>query len=150
MTAAFRRNASIILCAFLAAIAGVLVAGALAGGWLRSPSPHGTELHALLHRDVTLDARQEVALDGLEARFATQRAALEAQLRADNVRLAAAIAREHDYGPAVAAAVDRSHRTMGTLQKATLAHVFAMRRLMRPSQTAAFDRVVVQALTPAP
>ena len=78
-----------------------------------------------------------------------QRAALEAQLRADNARLAAAIGREHDNGPAVAAAVDRSHHTMGALQKATLAHVFAMRRLMRPDQTAAFDRVVVRALTPA-
>lgn len=146
MTPAFRRNASTIIFAFLAAIAGVLV-----GGWILSPrTHHGTELHALLHRDVALDARQEVALDGLEARFALQRTALEAQLRADNVHLAAAIEREHDNGPAVAAAVDRSHHTMGALQKATLAHVFAMRRLMRPDQTAAFDRVVVRALTPTP
>ena len=61
-----------------------------------------------------------------------------------------AIAAERDDGPRVAAAVDASHRTMGALQKATLAHVFAMRRLMRPDQTAAFDRVVVRALTPAP
>lgn len=145
MTAAFRRHAAIVVLAFCAAIAGMLV-----GGWLLSPRPqHGTELHALLHRDIALDARQEAALDALEARFAVQRHALEARLRADNVRLAAAIEREHDNGPAVAAAVDRSHRTMGALQKATLAHVFAMRRLMRPDQTAAFDRIVVRALTPA-
>jgi len=70
-------------------------------------------------------------------------------MRSDNAALAAAIAREHDDGPAVAAAVDRAHRTMGALQKATLAHVFAMRRLLRPDQTAAFDRLVVRALTPA-
>ena len=144
MTTAIRRAAPTIVLAFLAAIAGVLV-----GGWIRTPAAsHGTELHAQLHRDVVLDAPQEAALDRLETRFAVRRAALEAQLRADNVRLAAAIEREHDNGPAVAAAVDRSHHTMGTLQKATLAHVFAMRRLMRPDQTAAFDRVVVRALTP--
>ncbi len=145
MTPAFRRNALTVVLAFLAAVAGVMV-----GGRVLSPSPHhGTELHALLHNDIVFDATQEAAIDGLEARFAVQRAALEAQLRADNARLAAAIEREHDNGPAVAAAVDRSHHTMGALQKATLAHVFAMRRLMRPDQTAAFDRVVVRALTPA-
>ncbi|MBD8547949.1 periplasmic heavy metal sensor [Sphingomonas sp. CFBP 8760] len=146
MTSALRRNALTVVLAFLAAVAGVLV-----GGRMLSSSPHrGTELHALLHNDIVFDATQEAAIDGLEARFAVQRAALEAQLRADNTRLAAAIEREHDNGPAVAAAVDRSHHTMGALQKATLAHVFAMRRLMRPDQTAAFDRVVVRALTPAP
>ena len=68
-------------------------------------------------------------------------------MRADNAALAAAIDREHANGPTVAAAVDRTHHTMGALQKATLAHVFAMRRLMRPDQTAAFDRIVLQALT---
>ena len=146
MTPALRRHALTILLAFLAAVAGVVVSGRIL-----SPRPHhGTELHALLHREIALDTRQDAALDELEAAFAGRRAALEAQLRADNVRLAAAIEREHDNGPAVAAAVDRSHRTMGALQKATLAHVFAMRRLMRPDQTAAFDRVVVRALTPAP
>ncbi len=146
MTATVRRNALTIVLAFLAAMVGMLV-----GGRLLAPRPHhGTELHTLLHRDIALDARQEAALDGLETRFVAQRAVLEAQLRADNARLAAAIGQEHDNGPAVAAAVDRSHHTMGALQKATLAHVFAMRRLMRPDQTAAFDRVVARALTPAP
>jgi hypothetical protein len=146
MTSAIRRGALTVVLAFLAALAGMLVGGRM----LAPRSHHGTELHAMLHRDIALDARQEVAIDGLEARFARQRAMLEARLRADNVRLATAIEREHDNGPAVAAAVDRSHHTMGVLQKATLAHVFAMRRLMRPDQTAAFDRVVARALTPAP
>ena len=145
MTSVARRMVLTMVLAFLAALAGMLV-----GCWMLMPRPHhGTELHALLHRDIALDARQEAALDVLEARFATERAALEAQLRADNAQLAAAIEREHDNGPAVAAAVDRSHHTMGALQKATLAHVFAMRRLLRPDQTAAFDRIVVRALTPA-
>ena len=83
----------------------------------------------------------------LEQRFAVQRRALELELRADNARLAEAIEAEHGNGPRVAAAVDRSHAAMGELQKATLAHIFAMRQLLRPDQTAQFDRAVVKALT---
>ncbi|MFK3890407.1 periplasmic heavy metal sensor [Sphingomonas sp. NPDC079357] len=145
MSAGVRRLALTMVLAFLAALAGVWIGCRL----MATRMPHGTEVHALLHDEVSLDRQQEAALDVLEARFAVRRRALEAQMRADNARLAAAIEREHADGPAVAAAVDQSHRTMGALQKATLEHVFAMRRLLRPDQTAAFDRIVVRALTPA-
>ena len=47
----------------------------------------------------------------------------------------------------MAAAVDASHETMGRLQKETLAHMFAMRKLLRPDQTAKFDAAVTKALT---
>ncbi|MET0269736.1 MAG: periplasmic heavy metal sensor [Sphingomonas sp.] len=141
-----RRNLVTIALAFLAALAGVAIGGRIMHASMR----HGTELHALLHRNITLDAAQEEALDRLEARFAITRAVLEAEMRTDNARLAAAIQREHGNGPAVLAAVDRSHHSMGALQKATLAHVFAMRRLLRPDQAATFDRVVVRALTADP
>ena len=36
---------------------------------------------------------------------------------------------------------------MGELQKATLAHIFAMRQLLRADQTPQFDAAVVKALT---
>ena len=68
-------------------------------------------------------------------------------MRADNQRLAAAIAAEHGYGPKVAQAVDRSHQVMGQLQKETLQHMFAMRAVLRPDQAAQFDAAVVRALT---
>lgn len=145
MNATVRRLALTMVLAFLAALAGVWVGCRL----MTTRMQHGTEVHALLHHEVALDRQQEAALDVLEARFGVRRRALEAQMRADNAQLAAAIEREHDNGPAVAAAVDQSHRTMGALQKATLEHVFAMRRLLRPDQTAAFDRIVMRALTPA-
>ena len=76
-----------------------------------------------------------------------QRRAFELELRANNARLAEAIEAEHGNGPRVAAAVDQSHAVMGELQKATLAHIFAMRQLLRPDQTAQFDQAVVKALT---
>ena len=136
----------LVLCvalAFVAAIGGVFVGRAL----LPQPKQPGTELHEVLHHRLALDADQQARLKVLEDRFAVQRRALELELRAANARLAEAIEAEHGNGPRVAAAVDQSHAAMGELQKATLAHIFAMRQLLHPDQTAAFDQAVVRALT---
>jgi hypothetical protein len=128
---------------FLAAVAGVVV-----GRQFVEPATQpGAELHAFLHDQLSLDADQERRLHALEEEFAASRAALEAEMRADNARLAEAIAAEHGNGPQVASAVDASHMTMGTLQKETLAHIFAMRALLRPDQAAKFDAAVTKALT---
>ena len=128
---------------FLAAIGGVFVGRLL----FPAPVPPGAELHDVLHHKLTLDAGQQARLQLLEQRFAVQRRALELDLRADNARLAEAMEAEHGNGPRVTAAVDRSHTVLGELQKATLAHIFAMRQLLRPDQTAPFDKAVVRALT---
>jgi len=137
------RGAWLIVAMFLAAVAGVA-----AGRWLLPARPaFGAALHALLHDGLDLDPVQEARLAALEARFAVRRRAIEAAMRADNAALAAAIGAEHGAGPRVNAAIDRSHAAMGQLQKETLAHVFAMRRLLRPEQAARFDRAVVKALT---
>ena len=132
-----------VVAAFIAAIGGVFVGRALLPG----PAEPGAELHDVLHHRLALDANQESRLKELEQRFAVERRALELELRADNARLAEAIEAEHGNGPRGAAAVDRSHAAMGELQKATLVHIFAMRQLLRPDQTAQFDQAVVKALT---
>ncbi len=137
------RYALVALVAFLAALAAVLVART----WL-APTPRvESQVHALLHEQLTLDADQERRIHALEQGFAGRREAMEAEMRADNKRLAEAIAAEHGYGPRVAQAVDRSHHVMGDLQKETLQHVFAMRAVLRPDQAARFDAVIVKALT---
>lgn len=138
-----RRLILCVVLAFLAAIGGVFVGRTL----FSAPKQPGTELHEVLHHKLALNADQEAQLETLEDRFAVQRRALELELRAANARLAEAIEAEHGNGPRVAAAVDQSHAAMGELQKATLAHIFAMRQLLHPDQTAAFDRAVVKALT---
>jgi hypothetical protein len=137
------RTLLIVLAAFVAAIGGVL-AGRMIFPSLIQP---GAELHDVLHHQLDLDPAQQASLHRLEQRFAVQRRALELELRADNARLAEAIEAEHGNGPRVAAAVDRSHAAMGELQKVTLSHIFAMRQLLRPNQTAQFDQAVVKALT---
>lgn len=133
-------------------IAVVAFAAALAAIWLsRSLAvqhhPEGGELHALMHEQLDLDPAQKAKIEQLERQFAERRKVLDAQLRQANGQLAAAIANEHQYGPKVAQAVDRSHMAMGELQKATLSHVFAMRAVLRPGQAARFDAAVGKALT---
>lgn len=140
---ATQRGLSIGLIAFVAALAGVLGGRQIADG----RRPPATDLHAVMHRQIDLTPEQHVRIDRLEARFAVRRQALELEMRAENARLAMAIEVEHGIGPAVTAAIDRSHTTMGTLQKATLDHVFAMRAVLRPDQASRFDRAVVGALT---
>jgi len=133
-------------------IAAVLVVAlALVGVWIgrmMQPVTHhsGAELHALMHDGLDLDPVQKRALGVLERDFAAKREALEGRLKADNSRLAQAIAAEHQYGPRVSAAVDASHVAMGDLQKATLEHVFAMRAILRPDQQAKFDAAVAKSL----
>lgn len=138
-----RRTLLLAVIAFAAAMAGVFAGRAL----LPAPSHTGAELHALMHEDFDLNAAQKAHLDKIETDFGMRRRAIELELRADNAKLAAAIETEHGYGPRVRAAVDASHMAMGELQKVTLEHVFAMRSILRPEQTARFDVAVVKALT---
>jgi Spy/CpxP family protein refolding chaperone len=135
----------------IAVLAGLVIALALVGVWLGhmiQPTPHhtGAELHALMHDGLDLDDAQERKLAILEREFTARRAKLEAELKADNTRLAEAIAAEHQYGPRVSAAVDATHMAMGELQKATLEHVFAMRAILRPEQQAKFDAAIAESL----
>ena len=138
----WRWTVGIAVIAFLAGIAGVL-----AGRVLIPARPQSSELHEVLHHQLKLDAGQEARLEAIEQQFAVRRRALELELRAANARLADAIQAEHGNGPRVAAAVDASHAAMGELQKVTLAHIFAMRQILRPDQADKFDRAVVKALT---
>ncbi len=137
------RYALVALVAFCVAIGASL----LSRSWLAPHHRSGGELHVLMHEKLDLDAGQKARIEALEVDFAQQRTALDAQLRQSNAELAAAIAGEHQYGPRVASAVDRSHMAMGELQKATLRHVFAMRGVLRPDQAARFDAEVGKALT---
>lgn len=143
MTGSARRTLILALVAFLAALAGVVI-----GRGLTEHTPEqSSELHELLHEELDLDPEQMTKVHDLEDKFAVRRSALDSEMRADNARLAAAIEAEQGYGPRVNAEIERSHRVMGQLQKETLAHIFAMRAVLRPDQADKFDRAVVKALT---
>ncbi len=138
-----RRLLLVGLIAFAAALAGIFVGRAVSD----APRASETELHALLHGQLDLTQAQEDELERIEAQFVGRRRALENEMRAANVRLAQAIEAEHGYGPRVTEAVDHTHKVMGTLQKETLQHLFAMREVLTSQQAETFDRSVVKALT---
>lgn len=135
-----------LLPAFLAFVAALLGVGLGRTIFPPEPAP-GFDLSALLRSEIRLDEQQKARIAAIDRQYRARRTALETQMRGDNARLAEAIAAEHGDGARVNAAVDRCHQTMGELQKVTLAHVFAIRRILRPDQAAAFDRAVTRALT---
>lgn len=132
-----------VVIAFLAALIGVFVGREL----LHHRQLPKSDVHSFIHEQLELDTDQKARLSVLESQFSIRRTAIEMEMRADNALLAEAIEAEHGAGPRVDAAIDRSHEAMGRLQKETLAHVFAMRQLLRPDQAKKFDQAVVKALT---
>jgi Spy/CpxP family protein refolding chaperone len=104
-------------------------------------------LHEFVHEELDLSPKQTAQLEGIEQEFAVRRRAREAELRAANAELAAAIQARHEYSPEVQAAVERFHHTMGELQKDTILHVLDMRKVLTPQQAAKYDGRIAEALT---
>lgn len=141
MTSSWR---SLAITAVVAALAGGAATWASAS-WLQSSRSEPT-LHAAIHGQLDLTPDQERRIDAIEADFAEERAALEAELRAANRELVTAISANQGDTPEVQAAVDHFHVAMGDLQKATLRHIFEMRAVLTPEQAADFDAAVVESL----
>lgn len=133
---------AVIALSLLAGFGGAMLSREWQPGQGASPT-----LHDRLHNELGLSTRQDKQIHALERDFGAERARHEAAIRSANRRLAAAMAREGRYGPAVAGAVDEIHGAMGALQKASLEHVFAMRRELDVSQRARFDAIVAESLT---
>ncbi len=131
-----------VVLAFLAGIGGMWL-----GHQLLTAPAHDQSLHAMVHNELSLTPEQERALDALETDFAGRRLALEGEMREANAELAAAIRASETAGPAVEAAVHHFHDAMGTLQTETIAHVFAMRKVLTPEQRRHFDDRIGEALT---
>lgn len=135
---------SIVVTAILAAVASGAATWASATWVMRERQP--LSLHSVVHEKLDLSAEQDRRLDAIEARFTARRPALEAEVRAANRELAAAIAASDGDSPQVQAAVDHFHVAMGDLQKATITHVFEMRSVLTPAQAEVFDEAVVDSL----
>jgi len=131
-----------VVLAFLAGIGGMWL-----GHQLLTAPAHDQSLHAMVHNQLSLTPEQERALDALETDFAGRRLALEGEMREANAELAAAIRASETAGPAVEAAVHHFHDAMGALQTETIAHVFAMRKVLTPEQRRQFDDRIGEALT---
>lgn len=107
-------------------------------------------LEDVVHNNLNLTPAQTRKIDQLNKDFAARRSALEAEMRAANAQLAQVFHEDHAYTPRVQAAIDRFHTAMGTLQKASILHVLAIRDTLTPDQAARFDDSVAKALTQTP
>lgn len=124
---------------------------AVLGGWLgvrlgQREADTNLGLDRVLHHDLSLTKQQETRIEALEATFATQRTALEVEMRQANHELAQAIVTDHRMSPAAQQAIGRFHQAMRQLQEATTEHVLSMRAVLTPAQAAIFDRSVVRVL----
>ncbi len=128
--------------AFVAATAGSLVANRLS-----ARHANETDVHSAIHATLSLSPAQDKAIEALETTHRLRKSEFEAQLRAANAELAAAIEEERAFGPRVTAAVDKIHVIMGAMQKESLDHLFAMRQQLDGRQAAAFDAIIRRTLT---
>ena len=135
---------STLVTAVLAATVGAAAAWGAMTVQARQDRP--ADLHHLVHERLDLSPEQDRHLDEIEAAFAARRAPLEAEVRAANAELSAAIAESRGDTPEVRAAVEHFHASMGGLQMATILHVFEMRAVLTPRQAEEFDRAVVETL----
>lgn len=133
----------LVLVALLSAAAG----GAFGLRYGRAHPQAAQDMHVLLHRGLDLTPEQNHQMEALEQDFAAKRVALDAEMRAADHDLAAAIRKDHQYGPAVQAAVMRLHQAMAELQELTVRHMLAMRALLTPVQAAKLDHAIDHALT---
>jgi Spy/CpxP family protein refolding chaperone len=97
--------------------------------------------------ELDLTPAQKTRIDALHRAHMARRAGYEAEVRAANRELAAAIEADHRDSPRVQAAIDRLHHAMGGLQKETVAHLFEVRAQLTPDQARRFDARIASALT---
>ena len=141
-----RRSLAVTLALALLAGAG----GAMIGLRTQPAAPGETPLHDKLHNQLDLREDQERRFEAEEAVFAGRKRAFASRIGAENAALAEAIRTTGRDGPEVQRAIDRIHAVLGEHQKETVAHIFRMRSLLTPAQTARFDAVVTEALTSEP
>lgn len=127
MSMGWKSVAGTVALALIASGAG----GAWGGGAWVQKRDAPPSLHAIVYRDLALDADQGVRIEAIEARFAPRRIALEARVQAANRELAAAISASDGDVSVVRPAVDHFHDAIGELQQATITHISEMRMVRR-------------------
>ena len=136
---------AVILSIALAAIAAAVAAFCATHLLTRQDDP--PSLGRMVHEELDLSAGQRERIAEAEAHFEARAAPLEAEMRAANARLAAAIEADKSYGAEAEAAIEDFHAAMGALQTETIRHVLAVRELLTPEQQVRYDAVVTASLT---
>lgn len=131
-------------CAGLLAVAAVVFVACLGGSYLGiglsrsyffdASDDSGGATHEELHKALDLTPEQEVALVPLEEEAEKRQDELREALDKANAELAQVFVSERSYTPKVEKSVEKIHRAMAELQKATLEHLFEMEKVLTPGQ----------------
>ena len=133
------RSATLIIS--LSFIAGVI--GILLGHKYIMPNAGKTiGLHEQIHNEFLLDAVQSVKLAELEEGFSIKKSALESRMKKANIRLSAAMQKDHTMSPEVVGAKQEYVQVLDELQTLTLEHIFMMRDLLNENQAVKFDEII--------
>jgi Spy/CpxP family protein refolding chaperone len=105
-----------------------------------------SSIHNYFHQQLHLTKNQEEKLSDVEKEYAQQKQRLEEVMRLANMELADAIKKDHSFSPEARIAVDKIHKAMGELQKASLEHLFKMGVVLDESQKEKLNQLIVDAL----
>lgn len=120
---------------FVACLGGCYLGIGLSRGNFGSEANHsGGVTHEQFHKALGLSAKQEKALLPLEAKSIEREMKLRADLNTANAKLAEVLIAERSYSPKVEKSVEKIHKAMAELQKATLEHLFEMKKILTVEQ----------------
>ena len=118
--------------------------------WMESRQTRAVDPHDWLHAELKITPAQHSALEPTETKFAEQNRLLRERMRAANHALAVAIRQGRPDSPEIAAAIGQIHLNMGELQKASIDHIFEMRKHLTPAQGEKLLQLAEQGLDVAP
>jgi len=90
--------------------------------------------HEWIHKELGATNEQERTLEPIENAFEQRKAVLSQRIREANGELADVILTDQQDSARVNAAIEKIHAAQGQLQMETIAHVFAMKAVLTPTQ----------------
>jgi Spy/CpxP family protein refolding chaperone len=110
----------------------------------RGPAPDGVPAEPPLFARVSLEAEQRERIMKLREKLLADRRGAAERLAALRAGLAEALARDPADGPAVERALAAIEAEQAGFQRSVVAHVLAVREVLRPEQRPAFQALVAR------
>jgi len=123
---------------------------ALIGYLFFSHHLHVHDPHQWLHQELNLSAQQDAQLHPIEENFTQKQRVIEQTIQKAQQALAIAIDQDGHYSERVKKASADIHTAQGTLQEATLIHLFEMHQVLDEKQRKKLNALTTHALTHTP
>lgn len=133
------RGATVIIgLSFIAGVIGIL----LGHKYIMPNAGKTIGLHEQIHSELALDVVQDANLAEQEENFSIRKSELESRMKKANIRLSAAMQKDHTMSPEVVGAKQEYVQVLDELQTLTIEHIFIMRNLLNEKQAVKFDEII--------